>query len=219
MDIKKILSGQVVLEAIDSPINGHIKVIKDLAFGTYIQVDGLTQSGGIVNSIWGKTLKRIYKFNLTVNNCLILGLGGGTVAGLVRKYWRGANITGVDVDPLIVELGKMYLGLDESRIEVVISDAFEFLTNNKKQNMKKYGLIIIDTYCGFEYPPKFESTNYLKLVRSLLTDSGIAVFNRLYFKDKRPFAVKFGNKLEKIFPNVEWFYPEANLMLICSKRT
>ena len=28
-------------------------------------------------------------------------------------------------------------------------------------------------------------------------------------------AVKFGNKLEKIFSKVDWFYPQANLMFIC----
>ena len=203
--------GIKVLEERKSEYNGDIKVVRSLGYGTYIQVEGLTQSGGIVESIWKSTLKRIaYSQKRIVKNCLILGLGGGSAAKLVRKYWPDCKITGVDIDPVMAELGKKYLGLGQIRMEIEICDALTYPLSTVRCD-----LVIVDLYCGDEFPKKFESKRFRSLVHGLLTDSGVAVFNRLYYGEKRKEAVKFGNKLEKIFKNVEWFYPQANLMLLC----
>ena len=81
---------------------------------------------------------------------------------------------------------------------------------------KKFDLILVDLYVGDEFPKKFETKNYIQRIRSVLAHNGIAIFNRLYYGEKRSQAMRFGNKLEKMFKNVEYFYPEANLMFICS---
>jgi len=202
-------SGIKVLEEVASPLNGKIRVVKSLGLGTYIQVEGLTQSGGVVETIWRQTLKKVSKSLATNHQTLILGLGGGTAAKLVRKYWPQAKVTGVDIDPVIVGLGKKYLGL--KNIEIVIADAQKFVDETKE----KFDLIIIDTYVGYQYPAKFENIEFLELVLGLLTAHGLAVFNRLYFDKQRPAVVKFGKKLENIFSKVEYFYPQANLMFLC----
>lgn len=205
------LSGTKVLEERNSPINGNIKVVKSLAFGTYIQVDNLTQSGGVVYEIWQTVLKKISRKSLTIDNCLILGLGGGSAAKLIKKFWPKAKVTGVDVDPLMVKLGQKYLGLSD--IKIVIEDAEKFVTEVEE----KFDLILVDTYLGDKFPDKFEAENYIRLVRNILTRDGIAIFNRLYFAEKRSQAMKFGEKLEKIFSKVDCIYPEANVMFVCKK--
>ena len=220
----EILTGIKVLEEADSPINGKISVIKSLAFGTYIQVSGLTQSGGIIKSIWNKTLKKVASSKKQVARVLILGLGGGSIVEVVKKYWPRAEITAVDIDPIMVELGKKYLGLDEYNINIIIGDAYNYLnqiSKSKNQNDKSkfknnYDLILVDLYIGDEFPKKFESDEFLRSARRNLVGSGIVIFNRLYYGDKRSQAMRFENKLEKMFKNVEYFYPEANLMFICS---
>ena len=199
-----------VLEEVDSPINGKIRVVRSLGLGTYIQVENLTQSGGLVDGFWRHSLGGIKKKKLEVKNCLILGLGGGSAAMRVKKLWGEAEITGVDVDPLMIELGRKYLGL--TGLEVVISDAGDFI----KRGNKKYDLILVDTYVGYEFPKKFEEMGFLTAVKKSLAPAGIAVFNRLYMADKRPQAVEFGEKLEKVFKKVDAVYPEANVMFICS---
>jgi len=203
------------LEERESKFNGHLKVLRSLGFGTYIQAEGLTQSGGIVETIWRQTLKRIKNLQFTINNCLILGLGGGTVAKLIRKKWPGTKITGVDIDPVMIELGKKYLGLNKINAEITIADAMQYVRSNIAG--VKYDLIIVDLYNGDKYPEKFENENYIRLLMTALSSGGMVIFNRLYYGEKRPQAVKFGNKLQKIFSEVEWFYPEANLMFLCHK--
>ena len=200
------LIGTKVLEERHSKFNGDIKVVRSLGFGTYIQVEGVTQSGGVVYEVWRSTLRKVKSQKLKVKSCLVLGLGGGSAAKLVRKYWPNCKITGVDIDPVIVELGKKYLGLGQIRMETEICDAFTY-----PLSAVRYDLVIVDLYVGDKFPEKFEKEEFLKK----LTKNKIVIFNRLYFGEKRKEAIKFGNKLEKIFRNVEWFYPQANLMLIC----
>ena len=204
------------MEERNSKYNGHLKVLSSLGFGTYIQAEGLTQSGGIVETIWKSTLKQINKLtNRPINSCLILGLGGGTVAKLIGKNWPEVKIVGIDIDPVMVELGKKYLGLDGIGMDVEIGDALETIQKSKVKS-QKFDLVVVDLYQGDKYPEKFQTENYMHLVRNNLASGGVAVFNRLYYGDERPQAVKFGNKLKKIFSNVEWFYPEANLMFVCT---
>jgi spermidine synthase len=204
--------GTKILEERRSKFNGNLRVVRSFGLGTYIQADGLTQSGGIVEGIWKQTLKKVKSEKLKVKSCLILGLGGGTVAKLIRKNWPEAKITGVDIDPVMVELGIKYLALDTSKAEIVIQDAFDYyLVPNA------YDLVIIDLYQGDQFPKKFESEDYIHLVRHGLASKGVAIFNRLYFKDKKKDAKDFGGKLKKIFKKVDYFYPITNIMFVCSK--
>lgn len=200
--------GIKVLEERHSKYNKDIKVIKSLGFGTYIQVNGLTQSGGVVESIWKSTLKKIN--NKDIKNCLILGLGGGTVANLIRKKYPNIKIVGVEIDPLMVELGNIYLGLKKSKVDIKIQDAF-------KLTKGIFDLIIVDIYCGNKFPKKFESEKFLSNIKNNLSNYGLVIFNRLFFKNNKKEVLVFEKKLKENFRKVDYFYPQANLMFICRR--
>lgn len=204
--------GQKILDEKDSPINGRIVVVKNPGLGIYIQVEGLTQSGSVVYDIWNTMLKKVKKKKPKVDDCLVLGLGGGSAAKLVRKYWKDANIVGVDIDPVFVEFGEKYMQLDRVGADIHIQDGVEFIKGNKK----RYDLILVDMYIGYEVPEKFNKPSFIKDIKEMLNENGLAVFNRLYFDDKRKLAEQFYDKLEKEFEKVERVYPEANVMFICS---
>ncbi|HJX59078.1 hypothetical protein A2V61_04095 [Candidatus Woesebacteria bacterium RBG_19FT_COMBO_47_8] len=206
--------GTKVIEEVRSALNGKIEVVKSVGFGTYIKVEGLTQSGGVVYEVWQSTLKKVKGKKLDIQRSLILGLGGGSAAKLVKKYWREAKITGVDIDPVMVRLGEKYLDLKD--VEIRVEDAEKFIGREVAAGTK-YDLILIDMYIGDTVPEKFQSDKFIKTIHTMLGQGGVAIFNRLYFGEKRSEAVKFGNKLEKAFLNVEYVYPEANLMFVCLK--
>ena len=199
--------GTKILEEKKSKFNGNLRVVKTWGMGTYIQAGGLTQSGGIVESIWRSTLKHVaYSIPHKAPSCLILGLGGGTVAKLIRKNWPGAKITGVEIDPVIIELGKKYLGLNEVAVDIKIQDAGKPVLGN-------FDLVIVDLYVGDRFPENFESKKFLKS----LTGNKVVVFNRLYYKDKKREAQVFEKKLRKVFKKVEVFRPQANIMFLVSQ--
>lgn len=201
-----------VLQTIDSPINGKIEVVKSIAFGTYISIGGLTQSGGIVYEIWEKTIKRIRKRKPQVNRCLILGLGGGSVYKVIKTIWPNSKSMGVEIDRLMIALGKEYLNLQD--ININIEDAFDFCKKESKLE-KHYDLIIVDLYIGDKYPEKFESMEFINSIKKILSKNGMVIFNRLFYDRKRKEALSFSKILQKEFKNVEFFYPEANLMFLC----
>ena len=192
--------GTKILETRRSKYNRDVRVLKTWGIGIYIQSGGLTQSGGIVEQIWKSTLKRLSAKD--IRKILILGLGGGTVAGLIRKKYPNAKITGVEIDPMMIELGKQYLNLGDLGIDIKIQDANKF-------KLKGYDLVIIDTYLG---------DKYVDLLDDDLLESKIVIFNRLFYGDKKKEALKFGKKLERLFNKVDVYYPTANLMYICYNR-
>jgi spermidine synthase len=212
--ITDFLAGIKVIEEIDSPINGRVSVVKSLAFGTYIQVGGLTQSGGIIKTIWNKTLSKVKNNNKTeFKKCLILGLGGGSLVEVVKFFYPNTRITAVDIDPIMVRLGKNHLNLDDKKNKVVISDAGEFVKKSLKK--EKFDLVLVDLYLGDLFPEKFEEINFISDIKKILESDGIVIFNRLYYGKKRTQAVKFLKSLEDLFQKVEVVYPEANVMFVC----
>lgn len=203
-----------ILEEKESKYNGHIKVVKTFGVGTYIQAGGLTQSGGIVGTIWKQTIRKIYSHRKEIHRILILGYGGGTIAQMVSKFWPKSKITGIDIDLIIIELGKKYFSFENNNINIIIGDAY----NKLKIISEKYDLIFVDLYQGDNFPKRFESSGFINEVKKHLNSDGIMVLNRLYYGDKRPDTVKFGNNLNAYFSKVTWFYPEANLMFICESK-
>ncbi len=221
--ITNFLTGTKILEERISKYNGQLTVVRDISWGTYIKsslsagkASGLTQSGGVLEMIWKQALKRISNYQLTINNCLILGLGGGSIAKLLRQTYPNIKITGVDIDPIMVELGKKYLDLDKQNINIIIQDAFEFVSNYQLR-INNYELICIDLYNGDKFPEKFEDERFLKLILKLLPKGGLVVFNRLYYGEKRDEAHRFYKTLESIFTEIEIIFPEANVMYVCKK--
>jgi spermidine synthase len=58
---------------------------------------------------------------------LVLGLGGGSAARIVRAIAPDARITGVELDPAVVRAAREHLDLDALGIDVVVDDALAFL--------------------------------------------------------------------------------------------
>lgn len=214
VDVNKISLGIKTLEERHSPINGKLSVKKDLAWGTYIKTSEITQSGGIAKKVWNSSLRKIRKSG--IKKCLILGLGGGGMVGIIKKYWPQTKITGVEIDPIMVDLGKKYLGLKEAEVRIVIEDAMKFVKRQIKKK-GKYDLILVDMYLGDTIPEKFTTPTFYNMTKKLLGKNGTIVFNRLYYDEKRKLADRTYQDLKKIFSRVMAVFPEANIMFICSK--
>ncbi|MFC1649784.1 spermidine synthase [Patescibacteria group bacterium] len=222
MSVTDLLSGFRIIDRKQSKYSGELTVVKDVAWGTYIKAGGLPQSGGLARKIWKKPLERVKNYDLRVEKILILGFGGGGMVGLIKKHWPDSRITGVDIDPAIVELGRKYIKWDSNNVEVAIEDGEKFVNNITTQqhplpNTNKYDLVLVDTYYGATFPEKFKKAGFTRRVKKVLNKNGVAVFNRLYGSEDRVRADKFGRMLEKNFKSVESLQPVANIMFICTK--
>lgn len=126
------------IEEVDSQINGQIKVVK--SWGKYsVWVGGFEQSGNFyVEKIWREKLSEIKR---DIKSVLVLGFGCGTVAQIINKKWPKAKITGVEIDPIMVELAKKYF---HPKAKIIIGDGRKFV----RQKSERFDLILVDSYLG-----------------------------------------------------------------------
>jgi len=202
-----------VVEERNNKYNGKIEVVKGIE-GTRIIVGGLSQSGWLVKRVWKDALKKIKKLMPEIDNVLILGLGGGSIAELLQEYWPTSRKVGLDIDQDMVELGKKHLKLSEvQNLEVVIADTTKWISKNKE----KFDLILVDLYRGGDIPEEFKKNDFIKKVQKNLKPGSIAAFNHLYSYVEKKDAEEFRAKLGEIFPAMTTVTPEANIIFICHK--
>lgn len=191
-----------VIHEASSSFSGLIKVV-DFRGERRLIIGGLVQSVSLGRSMghrfWGRLAAYPLpkKKDLTV---LILGLGGGTVAHLLSKSLKPKKIVGVEIDPIVVEVGKKYFGLERIKnLSVIIEDAKAFV----KDNPEKFDYIIVDTYQGGVFPRVFEGSSFLKKLKKSLAGGGILVFNRIFLSSRPGRRLRFIKLLEETFGTVK----------------
>jgi len=75
---------------------------------------------------------------------LILGLGGGSAARIVRALAPRARITGVEVDAAVVRAARRWFDLDRLGVEVVKADARRYLERTRS----RFDVVLDDIFVG-----------------------------------------------------------------------
>lgn len=182
----------------ESPFNGRVKVIESsgtrrLVVGVYTQSRNLDKKGK-TGFYWDAFTENIPNLSLD-SRILILGLGAGTSAKVLTNKFGPVPIHGVEIDPLIVELGKKYFYLNEPNIKVFTEDAEEFI---KKSN-DKYDVICVDLFYGDKTPKFLTGQVFLENVKEHLHQGGVAVINKIC--NNKSEDEEFVWLVAKVFPN------------------
>ena len=181
---------------IKPPQYGQLLYEKDSAYG-YIQVvrEG-TQTELILNE--GQAVHSIYDPNAILTggpwdymvvadafkpaqasedvpkDVAILGLAGGTAARqITAAYGSGVDITGVEIDPAILDVAHKYFHLDEPNVHPVVADARYWLDTQAG----KYDVVVMDAYRQPYIPFHLTTREFFSQVRDHLRPGGVAVVN------------------------------------------
>jgi spermidine synthase len=165
-------------------------------------------SYGSLQRILRKGLKyigfdRIKKFE----SILVLGVAGGSVIRtLTDEIKFKGKITGVEIDPTILDIANKYFKLDTiPNLEIVIDDAFEFVLKTKTQ----YDLIIIDIFQDTMMPNFLFEDFFINRINTLLNTNGFILFNTMVITKKDEernwiYKSKFGGNYSlRMYPKVE----------------
>lgn len=214
---KKLFLGGEVIEKVYSPINGEVLVLEDLKGKIFVRVGGITQSGGIVEKIWEKIIKTISNQQLTISNCLILGLGCGSVANLLAEKWLGIKITGIEIDPKMIEIGRKYFNLGKiPNLKVVVGGGIKAVSSQPSAiRQNEFNLILVDMYCGQEFPKEAENEEFLNGLRRILGENGLIIFNRLNFGIHKKETLEFLKKQKIFFPRIFIKNIKLNQFIFC----
>jgi predicted membrane-bound spermidine synthase len=110
-----------------------------------------------------------------ISNLLIIGLAGGTVSELVTEMYGPIPITGVELDPQIIEVGQRYFAMNQPNLTPIAADGRRWLSQQPPD--ARWDLIAIDAYRPPYIPFHLTTTEFFALVRSHLGDDGVLAIN------------------------------------------
>jgi spermidine synthase len=190
-----------IVYKVKSKISGGV-VVKEQFGRSTLHVQGLIQSGGIIEGIWRKPLKRVKK----VSRVLVLGLGGGTAIQLIKERNPGAEIVSVEIDPEIIKVGKKFFGLGGIKnLKIIKADALKWVNHYQGE---KFDLVLVDLYVGSQFPQEAEGKEFLDNLKRMLAKNGMVIFNRLRAGEVN--LKSFKGKLERCYSGVELMRTPTN---------
>lgn len=195
-----------VLETFKSNFNSEVELVK---FGGQLRLDmgGLTQSGWIIEQIWGKALRSLLPARYQPKKVLILGFGAGSSAKLIARRYKSAEITAVEIDPVVIDIGKKYFKtLEIPNLKIVTADAVKFAESTKQH----FDITMVDCYLGDQVPKELSSLSFLKRLTSIST---YVVVNRLFWADYQKKTVEWLDKIEDSF-NYKTCRTPSNLVIL-----
>lgn len=112
----------------------------------------------------------------TYHNSLLLGVAGGCVIKILKKYNFKGKITGIELDPEIITVAKNYFKLNEyTDLEVIEGDANDYV----KHANNHYDLIIVDIFQDNIMPDFLFSDDFIVNLKRILSDNGTILFNSI----------------------------------------
>ena len=132
---------------------------------------------------------------------LMLGLAGGTSLRILRHLLPEAEMTAVEIDPHILDLGREHMALDDLGVETVIADAYAWL----RKNRRRFDVVVDDIYRATDddvvRPGAYDAATAASLHRALAKD-GLLAANLITGRGHRLTQSKFRAFFRTAFPQV-----------------
>lgn len=109
---------------------------------------------------------------------LILGLGGGSAARVVRLLAPRARVVGVEIDARVIAAARQSFGISDLALEVVRADARHYLRDTRR----RFDLILDDVFVGSgetPYKPEGFPSPSLEHAARCLVPGGVLVSNSI----------------------------------------
>lgn len=166
------------------------------------------------------SLQQVLRYGLSkmdlsaISSVLVLGLGAGSVVHTLRKdFGFHGHITGVDVDPVIIDLANAEYRVGEDRnVRMVCDDALGFLKDTGLQ----FDLIIIDLFVDKDVPQLVFDPAFRHGIQSHLTGKGQFVFNA-GFDHQSSSVAPFIRELSLLFSVQEFSGPSGLNKLVIGR--
>jgi spermidine synthase len=110
----------------------------------------------------------------TMHRVLVIGNAGGTTARALAAEYPGISVDAVELDPVVTQLARQYMGLDSiPNLHVITADGREYLETTDR----RYDLIVVDAYRQ-EYIPFYLATReFFALMHTHINRGGAIALN------------------------------------------
>jgi spermidine synthase len=154
-------------------------------------------------------------FNSDPRRALLLGLGGGSLAGCLHEHWPSLSITAVELRRTVIDIAHRYFQLPrDERLEVLEADAGDYLRRNEPNN---FDLIFSDIYDAEGVDDLQLQERYLDQCLACLSDDGWLVLN--CWREHRS-QTDFLQTLKQRFADVRVCMTQSgNWIILCGRKS
>lgn len=104
---------------------------------------------------------------------LLIGLCAGTTVKQTNSAFGPIAIDGVEIDPVIVELGRTYFAMNDPNLRVHLTDGRAFLASAPEP----YDWVVVDAYQGSDIPAHLVTKEFFQLVKDHMSPNGVLSVN------------------------------------------
>lgn len=175
----------------------------------------LPRDGGVTGGYWDAFMVLPLVTGREAGRVAVLGNAGGTIANLYARAWPNTRIDGVEIDPMVSDVGRRYLGMTNPRLDVHTADARVWLRTADRD----YDAMVIDAYRQPYIPFHLVSREFFALVREHLRPDGVVAINVGTPPGQLEAVEMIAATMRAEFPSVHSVrYDEFNSVLIAHSR-
>jgi spermidine synthase len=141
-----------------------------------------------------------------LRSLLDLGLAGGTIVHAFRTQRPDVAITGVEIDPVILELARRHFALDGPNLTVVESDARAFLARTGR----RFDALAVDVFRGPHVPFHCATREFFALAKGHLEPGGTVMMNIAALSPHDRALTGLLNSVASVFAEVWVWHPQGS---------
>ncbi len=113
--------------------------------------------------------------NHAPDNLLIIGLAAGTVSELYTDIYGPLPITGIELDPQIIEVGRQFFDMNQPNLDAIAADGRRWLSQQPPDAI--WDVVAIDAYRPPYIPFHLTTVEFFQLVYEHLSEDGVVAIN------------------------------------------
>lgn len=134
----------------------------------------------------------------SITRAAIVGLAAGTTSRELFAVFPQVKIDGIEIDPVIVAVGKRYFALDNQNLNVIIQDGRWAL----KKSEQTYDIISVDAYRPPYIPWHLTTREFFQTVFDHLNENGVMVINIGRGPTDRRLVDALAATIQSVFPTI-----------------
>jgi spermidine synthase len=134
------------------------------------------------------------------------------MAQFLHERFPQAQITGVEIDPMMIELAKKYFGLGNWRyLNVIIADAADYI--RRYYGKDAFDMVVSDVFVGCDRPESLDSHDHIRGIFRVLNPGGIYITNCSYLPAYRKASDRYLSRVRSVFSGVEIIKSYPNFLV------
>jgi spermidine synthase len=133
-----------------------------------------------------------------ITRLAIVGLAAGTTARQAAAVFPNVTVDGFEIDPKIVQVGRMYFDLNLPNLNVIIGDGRWGL----EKSSQKYDLICVDAYRPPYIPPQLTTREFFQIAVDHLKPDGALAINIGRAPGDRRLINGLATTIATLFPSI-----------------